>query len=293
MSKQKIGVIGVGLMGHGIAKNILKGGWPVSFLDHPGNQPVDDLVAAGAARFESATELAKASDVIILCVTGSPQVEDILTGSGRVLAALVAGQVVIDCSTAIPSSTQRMAAQVAEAGAQFIDAAMTRTPKEAEEGRLNLLIGCAPDLYAKLEPLFEAFSENRFLAGPVGSGHTLKLLHNFCSIGMATLIGEAAACAATAGMDPAILVDCLKRGGGYGAALDRMGPYILDGDLSSMQFSNANAHKDVGYYNRMAEDLGAKRNVAGGLLGALDWLIENGHADKYVPEQVHLFRNDT
>ncbi|MEI4487466.1 NAD(P)-dependent oxidoreductase [Frigidibacter sp. MR17.14] len=283
----RIGMVGIGLMGHGIAKNILGRGFALSFLDHPGNQPVDDLLAAGAARVDGVEALAADCDVLLLCVTGSPQVEEVL---GRVLPVLRAGTFVIDCSTAIPASTEALAAKVAAAGGRFLDAAMTRTPKEAEEGRLNLLIGGAPEDLAVVEPLLAAFSENRFHAGGPGAGHRLKLLHNFVSLGTATLLAEAAASAAEGGIAPEVLVDCLKRGGGYGAALDRLSPFILTGDVSSMRFSNANGLKDIGYYRRMVADLGTRDDVARGVLAAYERLIEEGNGERLVPEQVALFR---
>src|ERR1700760_4958166 len=133
MTKKKIGMVGVGLMGLGIAGNIAKNGFPLSLLEHAGNQPLDGLKAAGARTFQRGRDLAEAVDVVILCVTGSPQVEDALLSEGGVLQGLRPGSLVIDCSTAIPTSTQRMAGLVQKAGGRFIDAAMTRTPKEAAE----------------------------------------------------------------------------------------------------------------------------------------------------------------
>ena len=144
MSKDKsqaIAFIGVGFMGHGIVKNILRGGYGLSILDHPGNRPVDDLVSAGAQLGERAGELAAAADIVFICVTGTPEVESVMLGEDGVLAGLREGSIVVDCSTALPDSTIKLAAAVAEKGGSLIDAPMTRTPKEAEEGRLNVMLG--------------------------------------------------------------------------------------------------------------------------------------------------------
>ena len=123
-----VGIIGVGLMGHGIARNVLRrGGFKLNFFDHPGNQPVDELLDLGAQAFDSLSDLAAASDVIILCVTGSPQVEAILTGADGVISGLRDGAIVVDCSTALPESTLKMATAVSAAGGAFVDAPMTRT----------------------------------------------------------------------------------------------------------------------------------------------------------------------
>ncbi len=181
--KDTIGLIGVGLMGHGIALNLGRAGYPLCFLDHPGNQPVTDLIAAGAQSRPSAKAVAEAAHLIILCVTGTPQIESVLAESDGVLAGLQAGSIVIDCSTAIPSSTEAVAQRVEEGGGHFVDAAMTRTPKEAAEGRLNLIVGATDELFRTVRPVLESFSESITHGGPLGSGHKLKLLHNYVSLG--------------------------------------------------------------------------------------------------------------
>ena len=288
MTKDRIGVIGVGLMGHGIAHNIAAKGWPLRWLSHPGNQPTGDLEEMGGSGAGTVAELAAGSDILLLCVTGTPQVEDVLTGSGRLMAALRPGMTVIDCSTAIPESTVALAARVQETGARFIDAAMTRTPKEAREGRLNLLIGGDPQVVAELTPLLSAFSENRFHAGPVGAGHRLKLLHNFVSLGSVTLIAEAAACARKAGIPDTVLVDCLGRGGGYGAGLDRMAPFLLEGAVDQLRFSLANSLKDLSYYNAMADEVGTPHPIAEAVRQIMDRLVEAGHGEEMLPRQVDL-----
>src|SRR5690606_20849563 len=119
--KKRVGMIGVGLMGHGIASNIVSKGWPLRFLDHPGNQPTQDLVDKGAIAVKEQLELAKASDVVILCVGGTPEVEAVLLGDTGLLSAVRPGTTIIDCSTAIPASTEAIAQKVQAAGARFID----------------------------------------------------------------------------------------------------------------------------------------------------------------------------
>ncbi|OEY67493.1 NAD(P)-dependent oxidoreductase [Marinobacter sp. X15-166B] len=281
---QRIGMIGIGLMGQGIAGNILHHGWTVGFLEHPGNQPTDHLVAEGAIAYASGSELATASDVIILCVTGTPQVEDALLRADGVLSGLRPGTVIIDCSTAIPGSTVKLAQTVAAAGGAFLDAPMTRTPKEAAEGRLNLIVGGDRALFDEQLPLLESFSENITYAGPVGSGHTLKLLHNFVSLGFSTVLAEAAACAEKGGIEPGVLVEVLAAGGGAGAILQRLQPYILARDSSGFKFSIANAHKDIGYYVAMAESLEAEDRAARGIFAVLSGALESGFDQASIPE---------
>ena len=264
---KKIGMVGVGLMGMGIASNVQKAGYPLGVLEHPGNQPLDTLLEGGAKIYRSARELAQNADIVILCVTGSPQVEDVLLKEGGVLEGLSEGTVVIDCSTAIPSSTQRIAALVQEKGGRFMDAPMTRTPREAAEGRLNLLVGGDTDLFEEIHPLLATFAEGITHVGPVASGHRMKLLHNYVSLGTIALISEAAACAAQAGMDSSVFVDVLAAGGGGGAALERLTPYLLRHDTSSLRFAMSNAEKDMNYYSAMAEESNTARLIADAVRG--------------------------
>jgi len=285
---QRIGVIGIGLMGHGIANNIQKSGRALSFLDHPGNQTVDTLIEDGAKSYGTCKELADECEVIILCVTGSPQVEDVLLSDQGVLNDLRAGSVIIDCSTAIPSSTIAIAETVAAKGGRFLDAPMTRTPKEAAEGRLNLIVGGDRSLFEEQLPLLESFSENITYAGPAGSGHKLKLLHNFVSLGFSAVLAEAAACADRSGVEANVLVEVLANGGGAGAILQRLQPYILERDSSGFNFSMSNAHKDIGYYLAMVEAVDASHTVADGIFGTLDSAVEAGFEQTSIPELITI-----
>ena len=258
----QVGIVGVGLMGHGIASSLLRTGHHISFLNHPGNQPVDDLLAAGANALNSGCEVAQSAEVVILCVTGSPQVEAVLFEPNGVLAGLKPGCVVVDCSTALPSSTEKVAARVTAAGGRFMDAAMTRTPKEAAEGRLNLIVGAPKALFDETLPLLQSFAENIAHAGDVGAGHTLKLLHNFVSLGFSAVLAEATAASRKAGISDSALLEVLGAGGGGGVVLERLRPYIADNDPSGFKFSVANASKDLGYYHTMTEDLAVEGGIA-------------------------------
>jgi 3-hydroxyisobutyrate dehydrogenase-like beta-hydroxyacid dehydrogenase len=281
-----IGLIGAGLMGQGIASNLLKKGYALAVLEHAGNQPLDALLAAGARTAATPALLAQHSELIILCVTGSPQVEDVLLSSEGVLRGMRADTIVVDCSTAVPSSTERMAQAVVNAGGWFMDAPMTRTSKEAAEGRLNLLVGGSADVLERCMPVLRCFAENIVHAGPVGSGHRMKLLHNYVSLGMATLLAEAAACAQRSGVPMETFVDVLGKGGGGGAALERMKPYLLAQDPSGLRFTVSNALKDISYYHQMAIDTQADRTIASALQNTLQAACDAGQAHSLVPQMV-------
>ena len=283
-----IGVIGVGRMGHGIAANLLKASWPLVFLDHAGNQPTGDLEAAGARRVGQVADIAAQCDTIILVVTGAPQVEAVLAGPGGLLEALSPGTVIIDCSTSLPETTKDMAAKVVEAGGLFLDAPMTRTPKEAAEGRLNLIVGGDAALLGAQRPMLQCFAENITHAGETGSGHALKLLHNFVSLGFAAVLNEAAVAAREAGVSLDTFCDVLARGGGRSTALDRLAPAFTKGNTSSFNFTIANAAKDLGYYLEMIRALGLEPDAARALAEVYGARESAGQGERLVSEMVAL-----
>ncbi|MEZ5801708.1 MAG: NAD(P)-dependent oxidoreductase [Nitratireductor sp.] len=287
VTTSRIGISGIGLMGHGIARNILKGGWQLTCLDHPGNQPVDDLLAAGATLAGTGSELASQSDIIILCVTGSPQVENILTRADGILSGLRPGTLVIDCSTALPDETLQAGTIRERSFQDLYRRSMTRTRRKPREGRLNLIVGGSEDDFNDALPLMRCFAENIFHAGPV-FGHKLKLLHNYVSLGFSAVLAEAAACANRGGIAPANFLDVLARGGGAGVVLDRLKPFILDGDVSGMRFSIANAHKDTGYYVAMAEALDAEAKTARAVRDLYGDAEASGQGNAFVPEIARL-----
>jgi 3-hydroxyisobutyrate dehydrogenase-like beta-hydroxyacid dehydrogenase len=283
-----IGMIGVGIMGHGIASNLLKHGHALTLLEHSGNQPLEALLKAGASTVVKASALAAKVDTIILCVTGTPQVEAVMLGENGVLQGLKPGSAVIDCSTAVPESTIAIAQKVGAAGSFFLDAPMTRSAKEAAEGRLNLLVGGDAAVFARCEPIMRCFAENITHAGPIGSGHRMKLLHNYVALGMVSLISEAAACASSAGIEPQTFYDILSKGGGGGIALERLKPFLLNSDDTGLKFSLANAQKDLTYYNSMASTSGVHALIAQAVKQTLDNAVAKGHGEALVPNLIKI-----
>jgi 3-hydroxyisobutyrate dehydrogenase-like beta-hydroxyacid dehydrogenase len=286
----RVGIIGVGLMGHGIALNVLKGGFSLVMMDHPGNQPADDLTEMGAGHLNTPNAVAAEADLLILCLTGSTQVEAVLTGETGVISALNPGAIVVDCSTALPESTERMAALIAAAGGRFLDAPMTRLAKQAHEGTLNILVGGETDVLEAARPVLDTFTENIDHVGGVSFGHRMKLLHNYVSIGHMSLLAEATAQAAEMGVDAQVFVDVLAKGGGASAALERLRKCILTGDASDVPFSIGNAIKDIDYYREMVGDGAGSRTIADGVSVAIGSAAKL-HGDTFIPELTRLFRS--
>ncbi len=143
---RKIGFIGIGLMGHGIAKNLLANGYPVTTMAHRNRAPLEYLVARGAVEASSPREIAENSDVVIICVAGAPQFESVVYGENGVMVAAREGLIVMDCTTNEPAMTERANADFAAKGAPVVDAPIALTPKEAEEGQLNVMVGASDEV---------------------------------------------------------------------------------------------------------------------------------------------------
>ncbi len=264
--KHRIGFIGVGLMGHGMAKNLAEKGWSVTVLGHRNRAPVDDLVKRGCTEAKDVAALVAASDLVFICVTGSPEVEDLVYRPGGILETSRAGQIVIDTSTAQPHSTAKIVVSFAAKQVRFVDAPLTRTPVEAEAGRLNSLVGADAATYAEIEPVLKGFCENVFHMGDVGSGHVVKLINNFFSIGTGALAAEALVACVKMGADPKKLVDLISVGAINSGFFQNFAGGAVSGEYGRMKFALANAAKDVRYFSQAM----IEAKVAGVMHGAVN-----------------------
>jgi 3-hydroxyisobutyrate dehydrogenase-like beta-hydroxyacid dehydrogenase len=284
----KIGFIGAsGMMGHGMAKNLLAKGHSLAFTVHRNRDRVADLVVAGATEQSTPAMLAAGSEIVFLCVTGSPQVEAAVEGKEGLLAGAKdrSGLVIVDCSTSEPDSTARLRDVCAAAGVTFVDAPLARTPVEAELGKLNVMVGAEPTVFARLEPVLRSFAENVFHVGGPGAGHTIKLLNNFIAQAICTATAEAFAVGARAGVDLRQLV-ALVSVGVVNSGLFQMMAKTLDGDLGALRFELDNARKDVRYYTHLAESLAIPTVIGEAVHQSLVLASALGHGRKFVPSLV-------
>ncbi len=279
---QTIGFIGLGMMGHGIAKNLLKKGYALRFKAHRNRANLQDLLDAGAVETDTRTELVRGADIVMLCVTGSTQVEEIVYGDDGLLAAARAGLIVVDTSTAEPASTARIRNDFALRGATYVDAPLARTPKEAEEGRLNTMVGASDADFEKLQPVFKAFCENVIHVGPPGHGHVLKLVNNMMAMTMAASIAEGVAAAAKAGLSLQKLFDVISAGGVNSGIFQMMVGRMLHGDLGGLKFAIANAQKDLRYYTHLTEMLPTSSFMAEAAHQSFVQAVNLGHGDRFI-----------
>jgi 3-hydroxyisobutyrate dehydrogenase-like beta-hydroxyacid dehydrogenase len=281
---QRIGFIGIGLMGHGMAKNLLQKGHALTFLAHRNRKNLDDLLKLGAKEAKSPAEIAQQSDVVILCVTGTPQVEANVYGG--LLEASREGQVVIDCSTSIPESTDRIRGDFAHKGVRFVDAPLARTPVQAEEGKLNCMVGADEKTLAEIRPVLEKFCENIFHVGAPGTGHKVKLVNNFLALGTAALVCESLAACAKVGIDLEIFYKLISAGGANSAMFQMVVPKALQGDHTGLMFTLANAKKDIGYYQAMLAGAPLAGAMGSALMHTLVQANALGLGDQYVPSLI-------
>lgn len=282
MAKERIGFIGVGLMGHGMAGNILDKGWPLTVMAHRSREAVEDLKTRGATEAASPRELAEQSDIVILCVTGSQQVQSVIQGPNG-LAAAGKPLLIVDCSTSDPSVTMRMAEELASSGIILIDAPLGRTPADAKAGTLDVMVGGDPDVIGRVEPILRAFATRVVHTGPTGTGHTMKLLNNFLSMGYAALYSEALALGMKAGLSPQTF-DSVVRGGRMDCGFyQTFFKWVLERDRNAHKFTLRNGLKDLTYLNSFANSVGLANPVGAAARNSFALAVSSGRGDDYVP----------
>ncbi len=288
MTIKRIGLIGTGLMGHGIGKNIVTKGFDLAVVAHKNRAPVESLKAVGASEADTPAALAAACDLVILCVTGSPQVEDALYGEQGIMKGAKPGLIIADCSTAEPASTLRIAADLAGKQIHFLDTPLTRTPREAEAGKLGLMVGGDAARIAQIRPVLDCFADTIIHAGPVGSAHQLKLINNFLSLSHAAIAAEAITVAAKAGVSMQALKDIVVAGGANSVMFERLIKVPLENDDTAAKFAIQNARKDLRYYTNMTEQLPIASFMAE-QVHQLYVLAENmGYGERFVPRMIDM-----
>jgi 3-hydroxyisobutyrate dehydrogenase-like beta-hydroxyacid dehydrogenase len=287
MANPRIGFIGLGLMGHGIAKNLVTKGFPLTVRAHRNRKPLEDILAAGAKEVPTNADVARNADIVFLCVTGAPQVEEIVFGDGGILSVARSGLIVVDTSTSEPATTAKTREALAAKGVAFVDAPLARTPVEAEQGRLNIMVGADEAMFAQLKPVLSAFCENIVHAGPPGHGIVLKLINNFIAQAICTATAEACAVAVKSGLSLTKLHQLISAGAVNSGLFQMMvGKMLENGSLDGLKFTLSNAAKDLRYYTHFTESLMLPSIVGEAVHQSLVTANALGFGDKYVPSLV-------
>jgi 3-hydroxyisobutyrate dehydrogenase-like beta-hydroxyacid dehydrogenase len=286
MNTPRIGFIGLGLMGHGMAKNLVTKGFPLTVKVNRDRSRIGDILAAGAKEASTNADVARASDIVILCVAASPQVEQIVFDNEGLAAGARSGLIVIDTSTSEPGSTAKIRDTLAAKGTTFVDAPLARTPKEAEAGRLNAMVGADEAVFERVKPVLAAFCENIFHVGPPGAGHTLKLVNNFMALTIAASIGEAFAVAGKAGVRLDKLFEVVSQGALNSPLFQMIAGGAVAGDLTRMKFSIVNAAKDMRYYTHLAESLPVASFIGEAVHQSYEQAVALGLGDKLLASMI-------
>ncbi|MEG3114514.1 NAD(P)-dependent oxidoreductase [Salinicola sp. 4072] len=283
-----IGFAGLGLMGAGMAGNILKAGYPLKVLAHRNRQPIDDLVAKGAEEAANAATLGAECDIVFLCVTGAPQVESLIDGEHGIRAGARQARrdnlVIVDCSTSEPTLTRKLAESLAQDHITLIDAPLGGIPAQAESGELQAMIGSDEATLERVRPVIETWAARIMHVGPAGAGHTMKLLNNFLAMGYGAIFAEALTIGAKAGITPQTF-DSVIRGSRMDSGFYRtFFQYVLERDRDAHRFTLANAHKDTRYLASLAEAMNVEAGVARAVRDLYASAESQGDGEKYVPE---------
>lgn len=285
MTEPKIGFIGLGLMGRAMVGCLLDAGYAVSVLGHRDRSGIDIALAHGATEAADARALADQSDIVMLCMGTSDQVEARIYGDHGVLAGARQGMCVVDFGTSLPASTTKIAEDLGKKGTAYIDAPLGRTPAHARDGKLNIMCAGDRDAYERILPVLNCLGENVFHLGASGNGHTIKLLNNFYAMTTACAMAEAFALADKAGIDRQAFYEVMAAGPNHSGMMDFIKAYATEGEVQ-LAFSVANGAKDVGYYRQMAQDLGLTSRMSGAADATLRAACEGGDGDLMVPQMV-------
>ena len=250
-----VGLIGLGLMGKPMGRNLLKAGFPLVVWNRTKSK-ADDLVREGAKLAGNPRELAAQVDVLITIVSDPPALEGVMFGPNGALDALKRGSLFIDSSTVSPELARREAASCADRGIDFLDAPVTGGTWGAEKGELVFMIGGKQEVFDRAKPMLEAMGKKFFLLGPNGAGQTVKLAMNLILALEVEALAEATALVTTAGLDGQKLIDVLQSSMGRSPLMDVKAPLILKNDYPA-SFPLRLMHKDV----RLALELARQQKI--------------------------------
>jgi len=226
-----VGFIGLGIMGRGMARNLLKAGFSVRVWNRTGAR-IDELAAEGAATATDPANLASQVDILITCVSDTPDVEAVLVGENPpgAIHGLRSGSLVIDMSTISPHATRALAAQLQAKGVEMLDAPVSGGSEGAARGTLTIMVGGAAEQVTRARPVFEAMGKTITHVGGHGDGQTVKLVNQILVVGHALAMSEALLFAQAGGLDLRLALDAVKAGAAGSWMLSNRGPQIIDRD---------------------------------------------------------------
>ena len=287
----KIGFVGLGLMGSAMVGRLQDCNYQMIVLGNKDRTGLEKAVARGGREAVSGSDLANESDVIMLCMGTSDQVEERILGHEGIIYGLSPGKVIIDFGTSLPSSTKKIAEKIADTGAAILDAPLGRTPHHAKEGLLNIMAAGDKNIFDKVSPILKNLGENVFYLGGLGTGHTIKLMNNFFGMTIANAMAEVFAVADASGVSRETVYKVISAGPLHSSMMDFISAFGLEGDKSKLEFAVKNAHKDVNYYRLMTEKLGIDSIMSESANKALTKARDSGYDEAMVCEMINFFKS--
>ena len=226
---EKIGYIGLGIMGQGMARNLLKAGFPLSVWNRTASK-AEALAAEGATAKATPAEVAADSDIILVCVSDTPDVEAVILGENGVIHGAKAGSLVIDCSTISPQATTAIAEKLAAKGVQMLDAPVSGGSEGAAKGTLSIMIGGAAEDVARAMAVFQAMGKTITHVGGTGAGQTVKLVNQVLVVGNCLAMCEALLLAQAGGVDLKKTYDAISQGAAGSWMFTNRAPQIINRD---------------------------------------------------------------
>lgn len=288
--ESRIGFVGLGLMGSAMVGRLQDCNYQLTVLGNKDRTGLDQALARGALEAASGVDLAKQSDVIMLCMGTSEQVEERILGEQGIISGLSSGKIIIDFGTSLPSSTKEISSKIADTGAVILDAPLGRTPHHAKDGLLNIMASGDKDAFDAVRTILENLGENVFYLGDLGTGHTIKLMNNFFGMTIANAMAEVFAVADAAGVSRETVYKVISAGPLHSSMMDFISAFGLEGDKSKLEFAIKNAFKDVSYYRLMTQNLGINSIMSESASKALSQANDGGYANAMVCEMIDFFK---
>jgi 3-hydroxyisobutyrate dehydrogenase-like beta-hydroxyacid dehydrogenase len=254
--KPRVGLIGLGLMGSPMARNLLKAGFPLTVWNRT-RERAEKLSREGAKVANSPQEAAAEADILLTMVSDPRALEQVLFGANGALAALKKGSVLVDSSTVSPALARRVAKSCAERGVDFLDAPVTGGTWGAEKGELVFMVGGKKEVLERVEPVLQALGKRFFLLGPNGSGQTVKLAMNMILALEVEALAESLELVSRAGVPGERLIEVLQSSMARAPVLDVKTPMIMKRDFTP-SFPLRLMHKDMGLAMDLAKELGVE-----------------------------------
>jgi 2-hydroxy-3-oxopropionate reductase len=274
---ERIGFIGLGIMGRPMARNLLEAGFGlVVHSRSPG--PVDELVAAGAERGTDPEDVASRSDVVITMLPDTPDVELVLLGERGVVGGIRADSLVIDMSTIKPLAAKDLAEAFEPRSVSMLDAPVSGGERGAIDGTLSIMVGGSATAFDRGRPILEVLGSKVVHVGPAGAGQVAKACNQLVVAATIQAVAEALLLAKKAGVDPAKVREALLGGFAGSKILEVHGQRMLAGDFTP-GFRSVLHRKDARIVRQTAEELGSPVPLFEIAAQALEHLVEVGRGD--------------